>query len=613
MTMAWIDDITSELLSWLATAPFLPDLIAVRCLTFDSAGAISLSMNISELTSIISDRTDARWLLSLSNANEAAFVAVRDNTAGARDALLANVRGFKSAYPGFRGLDVRLSSVSDNTHKTAVRDLVTSLYLHYKRGFIQGHYNLTLPACSETNCTWVNHQSFVGFCNTVTVLFGGDERLADIDSVLTEFSGWYAPSSILLGLPVSGKLYGSDGSITDAPFAITAAHMLGTRRISADQPYAAFAGYLNTGEYTTTVMPYVYDFAAQSATLRPRALTDATGQSMTAESLSLFALLRRHPPTPVSYWRDTFVSYDTLENYNSDNGEYGVEDDYEDESGKHYLAGKGTLLYKARSFTDFYASLTFLEPSDRTGIFGRTGICCGNLLIVYNDPYDRLEVYQGPYLNDQYRLATYSAPLERSDRPFAAPHWFRLEVRKRGNVVTVYYVGLPVITQNVSATSGYVGIYSEYLTLCSEFIIGDAYQYDAHESISLSLAGRLYSFGRVTRTGAAWSGSVFSLSGTNEETDSRSITLDGRVEAFSLGVINNLAVGADAALTVGSSDPDAELAAVCLSDSHGGGVIRFRTSLDLQELYNREVYEHGLAGLALDGLGAEDAAVWGLV
>jgi len=613
MTMAWIDSISSNLLSWLISATSLPDMIAVRCLTFDSAGVISLSMSIDGLLSVMAARQDTRWLLSLSNADEEAFVAVRDNTDGARDTLLSAVRGLKSIYPAFKGLDVRLTSTSDSTHRLAVRDLVTNLFLHYKCGFVQGYYNLTLPAVRETDCTWVYHPSFVGFYNSVTVLFQADARLADIDRIMNECAGWYASSATLLGLPAGGRMYGSDGSISDAPFAITAAHMLGTRRISADQPYAAFAGYYDAAELSTAVYPYVYDYADQSATMRPRALTDATGQSMTAESLSLFALVRRHPPTPVVYWYDIFASYDTLENYNSNNGEYGVEDDYEGESGKHYLAGKGTLLYKAQTFSDFYASLTFLEPSDRTDTFGRTGIHCGNLYVVYNDPYDRLEVYQGPYLNDQYRLATYAVPLERSDRPFQAPHWFRLEVRKRGNEVTVYYAGRPVITQSISVTSGYVGIYSDYTTMCSEFVIGDAYKYDAHESVSLSLAGKSYSFGRVVRTGATWSGSVFTLSGTNEEAASRSVVLDGRLEVFNLGAVNNLAVGADAALNNDSVDPGVELAAIYLSDARGGGVIRFRTSLDLQELYNREVYDRGLGGLALDGLGAEDPAIWGLV
>ncbi|MDD2395545.1 MAG: hypothetical protein PHG12_07400, partial [Sphaerochaeta sp.] len=203
-------------------------------------------------------------------------------------------------------------------------------------------------------------------------------------------------------------------------------------------------------------------------------------------------------------------------------------------------------------------------------------------------------------------------PLERSDQPFAAPHWFKLEIRKRGNVVTVYYGGKPVINQAVSSVSGYVGVYSHYMTLCSELVIGDAYKYQARESTSLSLAGHTYTFGRVARTGATWNGSVFALSGTNEEVASRSTVLDGSIEAFSLGEATGLTIGFDAALTI-SSDPGVELVALCLCDSRGGGVIQFRSSLDLQELYNRLIFDHGFAGLALDGLGAEDAAIWGLV
>ena len=114
MTMAWISEITEGLLTWLSGAPFLPDMIAIRCLTFDNTGAISLSMNIDALLPAIAARQDTRWLLSLSNTDEAAFVAVRDNTAGARDTLISGVRSLKLAYPAFRGLDVRLSSASDN-------------------------------------------------------------------------------------------------------------------------------------------------------------------------------------------------------------------------------------------------------------------------------------------------------------------------------------------------------------------------------------------------------------------------------------------------------------------------------------------------------------------
>lgn len=374
---------------------------------------------------------------------------------------------------------------------------------------------------------------------------------------------------------------------------------------------AGFAGIYDADELSTAVMPHVYDYAAQSAVLRPRSLVDSTGQSLSPQSLSLFALARRHPPTPVVYWQDRFTTYDALDNYNSDNGEYSVED-WEGETPQSYLAGRGTLLYKARTFSNFYASLTFLEPSDRTSTFGITGIICGNLMVVYNDPYDRIEVRQGPYLNDRYILATYSCPLERSDQPFTAPHWFRLEIRKRGNVVTVYYGGKPVINQAISSTSGCVGIYSTYLTMCSELVIGDAYQYQAREKVDVTLAGNTYTFGRVARTGAIWNGSIFTLTGTNEEVGSRSTELDGSLESFSLGTASGVAMGSDTELTA-STDPGAELDTLCLCDSRGGGVVKLRTSLDLQELYNRTVYDCGFAGLALDGLGAEDNDVWWMV
>ena len=490
--------------------------------------------------------------------------------------------------------------------------MVTSLYIQYKHAFVQGHYNLTLPGARETDCTWVYHSSFRGFYNTVTALFPADAELSYIDSVLREFKAWYDSEDILLGLPAGGRFYGSDGAASNVPFGTIAGYMLGTRSLADGQPLAGFAGVYNPTELTTTAMPYVYDYADRTATLRPQPLVNSAEQAMSADSLSLFALTRRFPPVPVTYWQDSFLSYDTLENYNSDDGEYSVEEDWEGETNQSYLAGRGTLLYKARTFSDFYACLTFLEPSDRTSYFGITGIICGNLMVVYNDPYDRIEVRQGPYLNDRFILATYSVPLERSDQPFTAPHWFKLEVRKRGNVVTVYYGGKPVINQAVSSVSGYVGVYSHYMTLCSELVIGDAYKYQARESTSLSLAGHTYTFGRVARTGATWNGSVFTLSGTNEEAASRSTVLNGKIEAFSLGTASGVVVGSDAALTV-STDPGAELVALCLCDSLGGGVVKFRSSLDLQEFYNREVFDHGFAGLALDGLGAEDNAVWGLV
>ena len=179
-------------------------------------------------------------------------------------------------------------------------------------------------------------------------------------------------------------------------------------------------------------------------------------------------------------------------------------------------------------------------------------------------------------------------------------------------MVTVYYGGKPVINQAISSTSGCVGIYSTYLTMCSELVIGDAYQYQAREAFSLSLAGHAYTFGRVARAGATWNGSVFTLTGTNEEAGSRSAVLNGKLEAFSLGEVDSVTIGSNASLTV-TADPGAELDTLCLCDSRGGGVVKLRTSLDLQELYNRTVYDCGFTGLALDGLGAEDNAVWGLI
>ena len=179
-------------------------------------------------------------------------------------------------------------------------------------------------------------------------------------------------------------------------------------------------------------------------------------------------------------------------------------------------------------------------------------------------------------------------------------------------MVTVYYGGKPVINQAISSTSGYVGIYSTYLTMCSELVIGDAYKYQARENQVFTLAGHTYSSGRVARTGATWNGSIFTLSGTNEEANSHFVELAGRLESFSLGTATGVTIGSAAALSI-SSDPGAELDTLCLCDSRSGGVVKLRTSLDLQELYNRTVYDHGFAGLALDGLGTEDNAVWGSI
>jgi hypothetical protein len=151
-----------------------------------------------------------------------------------------------------------------------------------------------------------------------------------------------------------------------------------------------------------------------------------------------------------------------------DHGEYGVEEDSIEGSVLHYMAGKGELLYNGASFTDFYARLVFLEPADRTNNFGKTGIRCSTLFVVYNDPYNQLEVYQGPYMNASYLLATYEVPLDRTDSPYLHPHLFhwRCETRHDG---TVYYGGQPVLTQTVSRTSGKVGIFR--ITLCSFRIV----------------------------------------------------------------------------------------------------------------------------------------------
>ena len=102
MTMTWIDTISTRLLEWLTSAQALPDRIAVRCLTFDASGHIHLnSLDLDLLMSVIAARTDTRWLLSVSNTDKAAFTAVRDNTNGAKDALLSDVRSLRSAYPLF--------------------------------------------------------------------------------------------------------------------------------------------------------------------------------------------------------------------------------------------------------------------------------------------------------------------------------------------------------------------------------------------------------------------------------------------------------------------------------------------------------------------------------
>ncbi len=612
MTMAWIDIITTGLLEWLSSVQTLPTMIAVRCLAFDSTGHISLNdLNLDALLPIITTRADTRWLLSVSNTDEAAFVAVRDNINGARDALLADVRSLRSRYPLFKGLDIRLTSASDSTHRLAVRDLVAGLFLQYKHAYTAGHFNLTLPATPERECSWADHASFAGYCNTVSLLFHADDKMDKIEAVLREATAWYPPGTVLLALPGTGRMYTAAGA-TDVPFSTAAGFLLGTTPCADGQPFAAFAAHLDSAEYRTVLLPHIYDYASGSATLRPRSLIDINGNPLTPEAFQLLAVVRRYPPTPVVYWQDDFSSSDTLENYNTDNGEYGIEEGSSEEASLHYLVGKGELRYKNRTFSDFYSRLVFLEPADRTSNFGKTGIRCGTLYVVYNDPYNRLEVYQGPYLNAQYRLTTFDVPLERTDDPYAAPHLFHLEVRKRGTTVTVYYGGRPVITQTVSATSGNVGIVSDYTVLISEFVIGDAYRYNAHECIRLDIAGQSFALGRVARTGAAWNGTVFTLGGLAEEPNSRSVALDGRLECLTAGTAN-VACGSDAPLAVITVDTGAELVMACLGDSRGCAYLAFRTSLDLQELYNHAVYDLGIGGLALDCLGTEDPSFWNLV
>ena len=613
MTMAWINMISSGLLEWLSSAPDLPDMIAVRCLTFDASGHIQPNgLDLAALLSVITARTDIRWLLSVSNTNEAAFVAVRDNTDSARDVLLSDVRSLRSLYPSFKGLDIRLTSASDATHRLAVRELIADLFLQYKHAYTAGHFHLSLPARLESECSWVDHALFVGYCNTVSLLFQSDGKMARMEAVLQEATAWYPSGTILLALPGAGRLHASSGA-SEVPFSTAAGFLLGTTRCSEDQPYAAFAGYLDKAEYQTVLLPHVYDYAVASAVFRPRAFTVVDGSTMTPESFQLLALVRRYPPTPVVFWRDDFSSANTLENYGMDNGEYGVEEDSSEGSGLHYLAGKGELLYSGASFTDFYARLVFLEPADRTSNFGKTGLRCGTLYVVYNDPYNRLEVYQGPYMNASYLLATYAVPLDRTDSPYLHPHLFHLEMRKRGTTVTVYYGGQPVITQTVSATSGNVGIVSDYTVLISEFAIGDAYRYDAHECVQLELAGQSFVLGRVSRTGVTWNDSVFTLSGLNEEPDSRSVALEGRLECLVAGTVAGISCGSDVPLAVTLVDSGVELVMACLGDSRGCAYLLFRTSLDLQELYNHAVYDLGVSGLALDGLGSEDSSFWNLV
>ncbi|HMM01127.1 MAG TPA: hypothetical protein PKC96_07390 [Bacilli bacterium] len=613
MTMAWINTISTGLIEWLSSAQALPAMIAVRCLTFDASGHIHLnSLDLDLLMSVISARTDTRWLLSVSNTDEAAFVAVRDNTNGAKDTLLSDVRSLRSLYPLFKGLDIRITSASDSTHRLAVCDLFTDLFLQYKHAYAAGHFNLSLPAILEIECSWVDHAAFAGYFNTVSLLFHADGKMEQIEAVLREATAWYSPGTVLLGLLGAGRMYTATGA-SDVPFSTAAGFLLGTVSCADGQPCAAFAGHLDTAEYRTVLLPHVYDYASGSATLRLHALVDRDGNDLTPTAFHLLIIMRRYPPTPVAYWYDSFSDYSTLGNYNADDGEYGTENDPDGESSLHYLAGKGELLYSGASFSNFYARLVFLEPADRTSNFGKTGIRCGTLYVVYNDPYKRIEIYQGPYLNAQYLLTTFDVPLERTDDPYTAPHLFILELRKRGTTVTVYYGGRPVITQTVSATSGNVGIVSDYTVLVSEFVIGDAYRYDAHECIRMDLSGQSYLLGRVNRTGAAWNGSVFTLSSLSEEPDSRSVVLEGQLECLSQGTVEGIVCGSNAPLTVTPVDTGAELVMACLGDSRGCAYLVFRTSLDLQELYNHVVYGLGIGGLALDGLGSEDPSFWNLV
>ena len=612
MTMAWIDTITTGLIEWLSSVQTLPAMIVVRCLAFDASGHISLyNLDLDAIQPIITARTDTRWLLSVSNTDEAAFTAVRDNINGAKDTLLSDVRSLRSLYPLFKGLDIRLSSASDTTHRLAVRDLVAGLFLQYKHAYTAGHFNLTLPATLESECSWVDRALFAGYCNTVSLLYQADDKMERIEAVLREAVAWYPPGTVLLGLPGAGRMYTAAGA-SDVPFSTAAGFLLGTVSCADGQPCAAFAGHLDIAEYRTVLLPHIFDYASGAATLRPRSLIDMDGNPLTPEAFQLLAVVRRYPPTPVVYWRDDFSSNDTLENYNTDNGEYGIEEGSSGESSLHYLALKGELRYKNRTFSDFYSRLVFLEPADRTSNFGKTGIRCGTLYVVYNDPYNRLEVYQGPYLNAQYRLTTFDVPLERTDSPYTHPHLFHLEVRKRGTTVTVYYGGRPVITQTVSATSGNVGIVSDYTVLISDFVIGDAYRYDARECVRLDIAGQSFSLGRVARTGAAWNGTVFTLGELAEEPNSRAVALDGRLECLTAGTVN-VACGSDIPFTVTPVDTGMELVMACLGDSRGCAYLAFRTSLDLQELYNHAVYDLGIGGLALDGLGTEDASFWNLV
>lgn len=121
-----------------------------------------------------------------------------------------------------------------------------------------------------------------------------------------------------------------------------AGFLLGTESCADGQPFAAFAGHLDTAEYRTVLLPHIYDYASGSATLRPRSLISMDGNPLTPEAFQLLAVVRRHLPTPVVYWQDDFSNYDTLENYNTDNGEYGIEEGSSGETSSPLPGREGT-------------------------------------------------------------------------------------------------------------------------------------------------------------------------------------------------------------------------------------------------------------------------------
>ena len=299
MNMVWVCHVDESLISWLSSAHALPAMIAVRCLAFDASGHISLNdLDLDALLPVMASRTDTRWLLSVSNTDEAAFVAVRDNINGAKDTLLADVRSLRNLYPLFKGLDIRLSSASDATHRLAVRDLVAGLFLQYKHAYTAGHFNLTLPATPERECSWVDHASFAGYCNTVSLLFHADDKMDKIEAVLREATAWYPPGTVLLALPGAGRMY-TAAEASDVPFSTAAGFLLGTVSCADGQPCAAFAGHLDKTEYQTVLLPHIYDYASGSATLRPRSLISMDGNPLTPEAFQLLAVVRRYPPTPI--------------------------------------------------------------------------------------------------------------------------------------------------------------------------------------------------------------------------------------------------------------------------------------------------------------------------